>query len=158
LRLGSGRSGGTVFGVVGVLNSFDKSAGEIAEIFAILFAGLLHKEELAEVAEGGGAAVGDAVRGKGAEDDGESGVHLGLRGRIIGERFQVNVVVVLGGGRLPGFLELAMGAAEAIKFTHGRETAVAAIGVFKQAKVEVGVRTFRSHGASLLLRYIVVKL
>jgi hypothetical protein len=156
LHLDGGVGGGSIFGVVGDVEAFDKHSGEIVDVFAGFLAALFQEKELAEVTEGGGAARGDAVSSQGAENGGEGGVNLVLGGRIAGERFEVDVFVALGRLGLTGFLELAVGAAEAVELADGREAAVAAIGIGKLAKVEVSAGSFRSHGQSIFLFYISV--
>jgi hypothetical protein len=149
---------GAVFGVISVFDGFDKGAGEIAEVFTVLLTALFHEEQLAEITEGGGAAVGDAVGCQGAEDHGKRGVNFSLRRWIVGEGLQIDVIVVLCGRGLAGFFELAVRATEAVKLADGKKVAVAAIGVFKLAKVEVGIGAFRRHAVSLLYMYILVKI
>lgn len=158
MRLGRVPGGGAVFGVISVFDGFDKGAGEIAEVFAVLLAALFHEEQLAEIAESGGAAVGDTVGCQGAEDHGKRGVNFSLGRWIVGEGLQVDVIIVLRGRGLAGFLELAVRATEAVKLADGRKAAVAAIGIFKLAKVEVGIGAFRSHAISVLYMYILVKI
>ena len=51
------------FGVVGEVEGFEEGFGEIVGLLADLLAAFGGEEELGEVAEGGGAAGGDAVGG-----------------------------------------------------------------------------------------------
>lgn len=143
---GFGRAG---FGVVGDVEGFDQDAGEVVEIFAIFAsAALLQHEELAEIAEGGGAARGDAVLAEGAEDLGEGGANFLLGGRIGGEDGEGggDVLIVLGGRALLEFLELAVGAAEAVEAGSDGEATVAAVGVFKFTEVVGRFGAFDGHG------------
>jgi len=109
--------------------------GEVIGILAGLLAAFGGEEELGEVAEGGGAACGDAVSGEGAEDAGHGAVNVVFGGGILLEEadFLQEVFVVLSGRA--AFEDGAVGAAVAVEGRDGGHAAAASIGELKLAKV-----------------------
>src|SRR5713226_5840745 len=80
-----GRVEFAVFGVVGEVEGFEEGVGEVVGGLADLLAAFGGEDDLGEVAEGGGAASGDAVTGEGSKDLGHGGMDFFLGGRIVGE-------------------------------------------------------------------------
>ena len=124
-----------VFGVVGEVEGFEESVGEIVGGLADLLAAFGGEEELGEIAEGGGAAGGDAVGGEGAEDAGHGAMNVVFGGGIVVEEadFLQEVFVVLVGGA--GFEDGAVGAAVAVEGRDGGHATAASIGEYEVAKV-----------------------
>lgn len=145
----------------GAVGGAEKRGGDIAHLveFAFgkrvgLFAGLGKEDELAEVAEGSGAARGDAVGGKGFEDALEGAMHVeaGIRAGKIDTEF---------GGKIffdgsAAAVELGVGAAEiAVGGGHG---ALASIRKFKMAKVARIVLSSHGHGERIAKKYYIVNI
>jgi hypothetical protein len=100
-----------------------------------IYAGLGQENELAEVAEGGGAAVGDAVGREGLEDALEGAMHIevGIGAGKAGGQFG-GKIGFLGGAEAA--MELGVGAAKVA--VGGGHAALASVGKFKVAEL-VGI-------------------
>ena len=120
----------------------DGFGGELG--FVVLLGG---EEELGKIAEGGGAARGDAIGGKGLHDAGHGAVDVILAGRIGSEVGEVAGEFVVN-GRAEAF-EGGMGAAKAVAGRNGGESAAASIGIGELAEVVRIVGSFGSHGESI---------
>jgi hypothetical protein len=97
-----------------------------------VYAGPGEKNELAEIAEGGGAAGGDAVGAKGFEDTFEGAMHIdaGIGSGKAGAELGGNVGLF---GSAKAAVELGVGAAEVA--VGGGHAALASVGEFKVAKI-----------------------
>jgi hypothetical protein len=115
------------------------------------FAGLGEEDELAEVAESGGAARGDAIGGGGLEHAFQSAMHVEAGIGAGEEDAEFGGEIFLGAGLAA--VAGAAGAAEALEAGDAGHGAVAPIGELKLAKGGVGrILSFGSHGGSIAIR------
>jgi len=108
------------------------------------FAGLGEEDELAEVAESGGAPCGDAITGEGVKDALEGAVHIET-GIGAGEEWAEFAGEIFLDGGLAA-VEGRVGAAEAVEGGDGGHAALAPIGELELAKVERIGRSCVRHG------------
>jgi hypothetical protein len=114
-------------------------------------AGLGEKNELAEVAEGGGTTVGDAVGGKGLEDALKGAMHIevGIGAGKAGGQFGGKIGFF---GSAEAAMELSVRTAEIA--VGGGHAALASVGEFKVAEV-VGI-VLASHSGERIANTILV--
>lgn len=146
-------------GTVGRAQEF---ASEIGHFVKFIFgetglgveAGLGKQDELAEIAEGGGAPIGNAVGGHGPEDALESAVNVETT-VFLGEELRKFRRKILVEGRA-GFIDFGMGAA--IVADSGGHGADASVGEFEMAEVgEGGVLAPSGHAGIIYCRVMIMQ-
>ena len=133
----------------------EKSGGYVTHFVQFAFgkrlgflAGFGEQNELAEVAESGGAPCGDAITGEGLEDALESAMHIETGIGAGEERAEFAGEIFLDGGLAA--VEGSVGAAEAVEGGDGGHAALAPIGEQELAKVEKIGRSCIRHGIIIL--------